>query len=156
MAMTSKAFIVYGYHLGSDEGGWQVKEVDKYGQLDLPWHDVRSDFVAAAERRLKEAALPPLEADAPSAVRSIYRAQADAKVGVEFEWCGHYSHCETLLIAQGSKYGVAWGETAELKVQRLLTESIARWDVKLHCALATLGITPLQPHPTWRLCAAYN
>ncbi|MFH8751065.1 hypothetical protein ACH4GK_32010 [Streptomyces rimosus] len=53
MGQSTDAMLVYGYHLGGGDSGWELEGLGEYGELpDLPWYGPEGDFQAAAERHL--------------------------------------------------------------------------------------------------------
>jgi hypothetical protein len=151
MGQSTNAMLVYGYHLGGEEG-WQLEGAGEYGELPrLAWYDPESedsDFQEAAERRL----LAELAGFTDYFTRE--RA-AKAQLGVEFE-----THCSGdypmfLLIAKGlTAYR---GDVEEIDFGALAAEvEESGAEAKLRAALDALGVRPLQAQAKWLLCSYWG
>ena len=81
--------------------------------------------------------------------------EAQAKVGVEFEYGGYeygdlFLAASTVRVDLGDVKQIASGELLAVEIDRAGDGSAA---VKLARALEVLGITPLQQSPAWLLTA---
>lgn len=161
MGQSTNAMLVYGYHLGSGDGGWLVEGVGEYGELpDLPWLDEDNedggDFQESAERRLL-AEIAGFTETWSSGGEGYHQREREAKgrLGVEFD-----THCSGdypmyLLIAKGIT--VYRGSAEALDLAALATEpEMSGWDEKLRAALTALGITPTQERAQWLLCSYWG
>lgn len=158
MGMSTNAMLVYGYHLGSDDGGWLLEGVGEYGELPtLDWHDSDSDdadFGTDIELRLL-ASVGFTETDWSTDGYYDRKREAQARLGVELE-----SHCSGdypmwLLAAKGiTAYR---GDAKEIDFQALQAEvEQAGADAKLQAALDALGLRPTQARPQWLLCSYWG
>lgn len=158
MGTSTNAMLVYGYHLGGDEGGWQVEGVGEYGELlALDWHDSEdadADFQGDAELRLL-ASVGFTEINWRADGYHTRKAEAQARLGVEIE-----THCSGdypmfLLIAKGiTAYR---GNVKEIDFAALQAElEQADADAKLRAALDALGLQPTQDKAQWLLCSYWG
>lgn len=162
MGTSTDAMLMYGYHLGSDDGGWLIEEVDEYGSIDysrVEWlaeysEDDEIDVVDLAEKRLL-ASVGFTETDWQA--EGFYERQeaAEDRVGVAFE-----SHCSDqvpMYVLCAAKYLAYRGDALPLDLGQLVARvADDGLDAKLSVALATLGITPKQKRPAWLLCSYWG
>ena len=158
MGQSTNAMLVYGYHLGSDDNGWELEGVGEYGELPtLDWHDSESDeadFGTDAELRLL-ASVGFTETDWTVDGYHQREREAKARLGVELE-----THCSGdypmyLLIAKGIT--VYRGDVKKIDFAELAAEVQAKGaDEKLRAAVQALGITPKQERPQWLLCSYWG
>lgn len=151
----TNAMLVYGYHLGSGTGGWQLHGTSGYDQLrSLDWHNPEEgDFRADAEKRLLNVIAGFTEEwTSGNEGYSERELAAKARLGVEIE-----SHCTIdypmyLLIAKGIT--AHRGDVEVIDFEQLAAEvRQADADTHLRTALDALGIRPLQERPQWLLCS---
>lgn len=158
MGMSTNAMLVYGYHLGSDDSGWQVEGVGEYGELPaLDWHESESDdadFGTDVELRLL-ASVGFTETDWSADGYFDRERAAKARLGVALE-----THCSGdypmyLLIAKGiTAYR---GDAKEIDFKALQAElEQSDADAKLRAALDALGLRPTQEQPRWLLCSYWG
>ncbi|MFD7661027.1 hypothetical protein [Streptomyces sp. NPDC059788] len=154
MGQSTDAMLVYGYHLGGGDSGWELEGLGKYGELpELPWYGPEDDFQTAAERHLLATLTGFTETWEPGKDGYFQRErEARATLGVEFE-----THCSDrspmyLLIAVGV---TAHRGCATPVGFTQLADEVTRQgaDAKLRQALDALGIRPRQRRPGWLLCS---
>lgn len=166
MGVSTDAYLVYGYHLGSDEGGWLLREAEgKYGELRLDWlpdpdeerdedEDDDSGFATLAMNRLVQAA-GFTETDWQVDGYFARRREAEKRLGVEF-----VSHCSSeypMWILGTRLYDASRGQVVEVDPMALANhQDLDTWNEKLTQALQVLGITPLQEQPRWLLCSYWG
>lgn len=161
MGQSTNAMLVYGYHLGSSDGGWLVEGAGEYGELpELPWLDEDNedggDFQESAERRLL-AEIAGFTETWSSGNEGYHQREREAKarLGVEFD-----THCSGdypmyLLIAKGIT--VYRGDVKHIDFAALTAEVQEKGaDAKLRAALAALGLTPTQERAQWLLCSYWG
>ncbi|MEU3507643.1 hypothetical protein ABZ733_06905 [Streptomyces longwoodensis] len=158
--MSTNAMLVYGYHLGSDDSGWNVHGTSKYGELPpLGWYDAEAedgdDFQEAAEKRLLATLAQFTETDWNAEGYFDREREAKARLGVQFD-----THCSGeypmyLLIAKGiTAYR---GDAKEIDFSALAAEvKAADADAKLRAALDALGLRPTQERAQWLLCSYWG
>ncbi|MGW5130379.1 hypothetical protein [Streptomyces sp. NPDC004135] len=158
MGQSTNAMLVYGYHLGGGDGGWELEGLGEYGELPpLPWYaDEDSDFQEAAERHLL-AQLAGFTETWHSGSEGYFEREraAKAQLGVEFETHCSGSYPMYLLIAKGiTAYR---GEVEPIDFAALAAEVEQKGaDEKLGAALTALGLTPKQQRPGWMLCSYWG
>lgn len=155
MGRSLSAQLVYGYDLGGGEDEWKIREVDKYGGLELDWlDDDEDDFAGAAERRLLVAAgfTETWETKADDDYFKRER-EAKARLGVGFDWYGVSDYSENVLSAH--TVDVCGAQVVDLAALDTHPDK-ATWDAALSTAVAALGITPTQERPGWILCSYYG
>lgn len=158
MGQSTNAMLVYGYHLGGGDSGWELENLGEYGELPaLPWYrDEDSDFQEAAERQLLAQLVGFTETRQPGSNGYFERKRAaKARLGVEFETHCSGSYPMYLLIAKGiTAYR---GKVEPIDVTALTAEVKEKdADAKLRAALEALGITPKQERPGWLLCSYWG
>lgn len=155
MGRSLSAKLVYGYDLGGGEDEWKVREVDEYGGLTVGWFgEDDSDFVESAQRRLLAARgfTETWETRKDDDYFARER-EAEAGLGVEFDWYGLGDYSEHVLAAHKIDIcGAAVVDLAALTAH----PSRATWDAALSSALDALGITPTQEQAGWILCSYYG
>jgi hypothetical protein len=153
MGSSADGILAYGFNLGGDESGWEVREANEFGGLELDWFDPDEDdgdaFTDAAKERLLAAA-GFTETDWAAAGYFDREREAELRVGVTFE---HHGYEDYILAAR--RFTVGQGDTKTID-PAALASNLADADTKLTAALATLGITPKQEKPAWLLCASYG
>ncbi|MFJ7417952.1 hypothetical protein ACIQXD_04985 [Streptomyces uncialis] len=159
MGTSTNAMLVYGYHLGGDDGGWKVEGAGEYGELPaLDWHDPENgeaDFQEDAEPRLLAALAGFTETDWRAEGYRDRRRNAKAQLGVGFE-----THCSGdypgfLLIAKGIT--AHRGDVEPIDFAALTAEvQAADADTKLRAALDALGLNPTQQQAQWLLCSYWG
>jgi hypothetical protein len=161
MGQSTNAMLVYGYHLGGGDSGWELEDLGEYGELPaLDWYDPEAedgdDFQSAAERRLLTEIVGFTETWSPGSEGYFDRARAaKARLGVEFD-----THCSGrfpmyLFIAKGiTAYR---GDVEPIDFAELTAEVQQKdADAKLRAALTTLGLKPKQQSPGWLLCSYWG
>lgn len=158
MGQSTNALLVYGYHLGGGDGGWELQGLGEYGELpDLPWYNEEDeDLQGDAERHLLAQIAGFTETWGPDNEGYHDREkEAKARLGVEFETHCSGSYPMYLLIAKGI---TAYRGDVELVDFTELTAEVQEKDAdaKLRAALDVLGLTPKQERPGWMLCSYWG
>ncbi|MFI0268593.1 hypothetical protein [Streptomyces luteogriseus] len=160
MGMSTNAMLVYGYHLGGDDGGWLVHGAGEYGELPpLDWYDDEAEdsdgFQESAEQHLLATIGQFTEDDWRADGYFDRRRAAKARIGVQFD-----THCSGdypgyLLIAKGIT--VYRGSVEVIDFAALQAEvQQADADTKLRAALDALGLRPTQEQAQWLLCSYWG
>ncbi|MFD3568477.1 hypothetical protein [Streptomyces sp. NPDC058667] len=159
MGQSTNAMLMYGYHLGSDEGGWQIRGLGEYDELPaLDWYDPEVedglDFQSAAEHKLLADIAGFTEEWAPGldGYWDRHRA-AEARVGVKLA-----SHCSgdyPMYVLATKVITVYRGEVEAIDPARDLAVQ-PDWDDKLRAALDVLGLNPTQETACWFLCSYWG
>ncbi|MFF7485610.1 hypothetical protein ACFZBC_08940 [Streptomyces luteogriseus] len=160
MGMSTNAMLVYGYHLGGDDGGWLVQGAGEYGELpSLAWYDADAEdgdgFQESAENHLLATLAQFTEDDWRADGYFDRQRAAKARLGVQFD-----THCSGdypgyLLIAKGIT--VYRGSVEVIDFEALQAEvKAADADTKLRAALDALGIRPTQKRAQWLLCSYWG
>lgn len=155
MGQSTNAMLVYGYHLGGDESGWEIEGVGEYGELpDLPWYDPwNDDFQGAAERHLLAAIAGFTETWTPDNEGYFDRERAaEARIGARF---AHHCSADYPMYLLVTKEITAYrGDAVPVDFAELAAEvTHMDADAKLRAALGALGITPKQQRAQWLLCS---
>jgi hypothetical protein len=158
MGQSTDALLVYGYHLGGDDGGWLVEGAGEYGELpQLDWHDSEddeADFGTDVELRLL-ASVGFTETDWRADGYHDRERAAKARLGVTLETHCSGSYPGYLLIAKGIT--AHRGDVESIDFAELAAEvQQAGADAKLRAALDALGLTPKQEQPGWLLCSYWG
>ncbi|GGW98962.1 hypothetical protein [Streptomyces chartreusis] len=158
MGMSTNAMLVYGYHLGSDDGGWLVRGVGEYGELPtLSWHQSESDdadFGTDVELRLL-ASVGFTETDWSADGYYDRKREAEARLGVELEF--HCSGDYPMYLLTAKSITAYRGDAKEIDFAALQAETEqAGADAKLRAALEALELRPTQEQPRWLLCSYWG
>jgi hypothetical protein len=153
MGQSTNAMLMYGYHLGGGDGGWELQGLGEYGEFpELDWYD--DDFQSAAERKLL-ADIGGFTEEWTSGAEGYWdrKRAAQARVGVEFD-----THCsgeypmyvlatKVITVYRGSVKTI--DPAQDLAVQ-------PDWDDKLRAALDVLSLQPTQDQARWLLCSYWG
>lgn len=159
MGQSTNAMLMYGYHLGGPDGGWEIQQADEFGGLDvnqIPWLrlDDESDFITQAEQKLLES-VGFTETDWQADGYFDRERAAEARLGVTFE-----SHCsgDYPMWVLAAAEMTAYRGDARIVDLAALAQQVADegWDDKLAAAVEALGITPKQAKPAWLLCSYWG
>jgi hypothetical protein len=157
MGQSTNAMLMYGYHLGGGDGGWDLQGLGEYGELpDLDWYDPDGDgdMITAAERKLLADIGGFTEEWTPDSEGYWDRERAaKARVGVEFD-----SHCSgnyPMYVLATKVITVYRGEVETIDPAQDLAVQ-PDWDDKLRAALDVLGINPTQDAACWLLCSYWG
>ncbi|WP_328934170.1 MULTISPECIES: hypothetical protein [unclassified Streptomyces] len=158
MGQSTDALLVYGYHLGGGDGGWELQGLGEYDELpELPWYNEDSeDFQGDAEQLLL-AQLAGFTETWESGGEGYFAREREAKarLGVTFETHCSGSYPGYLLIAKGIT--AHRGDVESIDFAELTAEvQQADADAKLRAALEVLGLTPKQERPGWMLCSFWG
>jgi len=157
MGMTAKAELHYGYHLGDEESGYEIAEVDDdaFGtDLTVPWWDEDGDSFDEQAMAVLRASVGFTETEYSEGFYERQR-EADARLDVEIERSG-YQGGQFLLVVKGRELGAEAGDVVELDPAELTAKVDEAADAALADALRTLGITPKQEKPAWLLTCYYG
>ena len=124
------AKIAYGYDLGDDDSGWNIREVDEHGSIGLDWHDEDDDFASSLERRMKAVGVTGVKMD-------LYG----------YEWSAVF--LAGPVVAEHSECGSVAFDAS------LMGETGVYWDGYLRDVCTVLGITPTGPCG-WHLLVKYG
>jgi hypothetical protein len=152
--MSSDVVLAYGYNLGGNEG-WRVKEVDKYGDLTVPWYgDGDNDLEGPAEKVLfASIGFAETWETRVDDNYSVRLELAKKLVGVEIKT--YYSVKHPMFILATKAIKVYEGFVKQLDLKDMTCCPIAgEWDDKLLTALQVLGLTPEQESPGWLLSSS--
>ncbi|MFF7851896.1 hypothetical protein ACFZDF_30555 [Streptomyces sp. NPDC007910] len=159
MGQSTNAMLMYGYHLGSADGGWQLHGLGEYDELPaLGWYNPEDedgiDFQSAAERKLMADIAGFTEEWSSEAEGYFDRERAaKARLGVEFD-----SHCSgdyPMYVLATKVITVYRGDVEEIDPARDLAVQ-PDWDDKLRTALDILGLNPTQKSARWLLCSYWG
>lgn len=159
MGQSTNAMLMYGYHLGSDDGGWELQGLSEYGELPaFDWYDPEAedgdDFQSAAERKLMAEIAGFTEEWSPDAEGYWDRERAaKARVGVKF--ASHCSDDYPMYVLVTKVITVYRGEVEEIDPIKDLAVQ-PEWDDKLRAALEALGLNPTQETASWFLCSYWG
>ncbi|MEX3206051.1 hypothetical protein [Streptomyces acidiscabies] len=158
--MSTDALLVYGYHLGGDDGGWLVEGAGEYGEPPaLDWYDPDNedgdDFQSTAERHLLARLAEFTETNWQADGYFDREREAKKKLGVQFK-----THCSGdypgyLLIAKGITAGRGDVEAVDFTALQAEVQE-AGADEKLRAALDALGLQPTQERAQWLLCSYWG
>lgn len=156
MGQSTNAMLMYGYHLGSGGGGWNLQGLGEYDELPaLDWYDPEDenseDFQTAAERKLLADIAGFTEQWHENTEGYFDRERAaKARLGVKFD-----THCSDdfpMYVLATKVITVYRGEVEEIDpIQDLAVQP--DWDDKLRAALDVLGLNPTQEAARWLLCS---
>lgn len=136
MGTSTDAILAYGYNLGGDDG-WELRDADQYGEINLDWYDPDdddTDFATEAMKRLRA-------------------ASADA--GIKVEMHQHHEFKQWLLAAH--VITANRGDVVTLQLPELAALVAAGgFDGRLARAVEALGVTPLQAKPEWLLVSYWG
>jgi hypothetical protein len=150
MGVSPVAILAYGYDLGGDEGGWNVEEADKYGELSLSWWDRDNDDEDL--QCFREAATPLLVEAFGMDQKGILWGE-DSLLPVKIIT---HNHIDFPMHIVATKHISAFsGIPRNLMDDFVPREQFIRmkWDADLRKACAALGITPIQEQPAWILAS---
>lgn len=159
MGQSTNAMLMYGYHLGSGDGGWELHGLGEYGELPaFDWNDPEDEdsegFQGDAEKKLL-ADIGGFTEEWTSGVEGYWdrKRAAQARVGVELD-----THCSgdyPMYVLAAKVITVHRGDVKEIDP----AESLAvqpEWDTKLRTALDVLGLNPTQGSARWLLCSYWG
>lgn len=155
MGVSTDGILAYGFNLGGDEGGWEIAEVDEYGEWTPDWYDEEEeDLVSDAETHLLRAA-GFTETDYKAEGYYDRKREAGARVGVEL-----VSYCsgEFPMYVLAAHHITAYrGDVKEIDFAALDQKRVDEgWDEKLRAACEALGVTPKQERPKWMLVSYWG
>jgi hypothetical protein len=159
MGTSTNAMLMYGYHLGGDEGGWEMEGAGEYGGLPaVPWYDPDAedgDIVELMMHHLLAEIAGFTETDWKADGYFDRKRVAEQQVGVTIE-----SHCsgEFPMWVLCAKAITAYrGDVHVVDPPWLISEPVKRdWTEKLNAAIEALGIRPTQQRPEWLLCSYWG
>lgn len=164
MGQSTDAMLMYGYHLGGDDAGWEVEETDEYGALDasqIPWvldeeHEEGTDFDLVEEAgALLMASVGFTETDWRAEGYYDREKAAKAELGVTIKT--HCSGVTPMYVLAAHCVTARRGHVDEIDFEALSREVAEKAaDAKLAAALQALGITPKQDNPRWLLCSYWG
>ena len=159
MGQSTNAMLMYGYHLGSDEGGWQLQGLGEYDELPaLDWYDPEAeagdDFESAVERKLLADIAGFTEAWSSGSEGYFDRERA-AKDRVGVKLASHCSGDYPMYVLATKVITVYRGEVEAIDPAHDLAVE-PYWDHKLRAALNALGLTPTQETASWFLCSYWG
>ncbi|MFE2556003.1 hypothetical protein ACFXGT_08195 [Streptomyces sp. NPDC059352] len=150
MGQSTNAMLMYGYHLGSGDGGWELQGLGEYGELPkLDWYD--DDFQSAAERKLL-ADIAGFTEEWSSGSEGYFDRERAAKARVSVKVASHCSGDYPMYVLATKVITVYRGDVKEIDPTQDLAVQ-PDWDDKLRTALDTLGLNPTQEQARWLLCS---
>lgn len=158
MGMSTNAILVYGYHLGGDDGGWLLENAGEDGEMPpLDWYDdeTEDDFQEASETRLLATLAGFTETDWRVDGYFARRQTALDSLGIGLE-----THCSAdypgyLLVTK--RITAYRGDVTAIDFEALHAEARAAGaDVKLRAALDALSLKPTQERAQWLLCSYWG
>ncbi|MFD9047651.1 hypothetical protein [Streptomyces zaomyceticus] len=159
MGQSTNAMLMYGYHLGSGDGGWELHGLGEYGELPaFDWNDPEDEdsegFQGDAEKKLL-ADIGGFTEEWTSGVEGYWdrKRAAQARVGVEFDT--HCSGSYPMYVLAAKVITVYRGDVKEIDPVQDLTVQ-PDWDDKLRTALNVLGLNPTQETARWLLCSYWG
>lgn len=156
MGRSTDAILAYGYDLGSDENDeWNVREVDEYGSLKVPWFDLDVeeglDFTEAITDQLLAVAGFTEEDDGSD---GYYQRRESALDSLGAQVITHCSDTAPEYILAAASLEASRGNPQDATALLAADEATRRgWDESLSAALAGLGLTPTAGKPSWLLCS---
>lgn len=166
MGMSSRAHLVYGFDLGSEEFGWQVKEAktDEYGgqELILPWfvYGSEDDDVEDSEDGFDTLANEVLlkwsgYVDQPGTEGNYPRRKAaEEALDLKVDSFNHLEYPRYALFIASASIKAGMGEVGKVPFPK--STQMLTWDRKLNIALRALGITPNEQCAHWLLYPYYG
>lgn len=159
MGQSTNAMLMYGYHLGSENSGWELQGLGEYGELPtLDWYDPENedsdDFQSAAERKLM-AEIAGFTEEWSSGAEGYFDRERDAKARLGVEFDTHCSGSYPMYVLATKVITVHRGDVKEIAPAQDLTVQ-PDWDAKLRTALNVLGLNPTQQTARWLLCSYWG
>ena len=155
MGMDATAKLVYGYHLGGDEFGWDLEGLDEFESPTFDWYDPENEdgdgFSEAVENQLFIHA-GFTETDWQAEGYWDRRKEAQARISVEIEVYCSYDYPGYILAAKSIE--AYQGRVKEIDQHDL--EQLEDADAQLEAALDALGLRPKQKRPQLLLCSIYG
>lgn len=156
--MNIDAILAYGYDLGGDDDGWNIREVDDLGYLRDDWRLVTPHGLTLAAK-LDHSDRPGTDVELchPNLLIENHAERILAGHNLDklitLVQCGHLEFPRWLLACHVVR--VRYSVVRELDTHRSghLREQC---DVRLDAALHALGITPIRPKATWLLTGFSN
>lgn len=157
MGESSTGILAYGYYLGGEEDGWKIKNLGKYGEWLPSWLERDEiddpddiDIIDECEKRLLVVLGEFTETDWRAEGYYERKRAAEARSGVEIQFCSHHDYPGYILGAGGESVGDYGLMAVDLPglADRKIKEG---WDDRLRRACEALGIEPEQEQPQWLL-----
>jgi hypothetical protein len=156
MGSSADALLCYGYVLGGSQRGWEVEEVNSYGQLTLPWMPSRDDeewwddFDGDPTGVLMKRIVSHAGGQEDWSYTQI--RELKETLGVAFSSYG-YGDVEENWILRTAEITTPCSTPKLLEIGGLV---LPGHDLLLRNAVTMLEMTPLQKKPAWILAASYG